>query len=215
MERLPQGYEVHRQFLPLDAVARLRASIGSQSVLFQHVRPKAGMNLPYRVVDGNDVRELLPDVYALVTGPLHAALQEAAGVPLELMRDRKRAIRIQRYQGRSEGLRWHLDGGLFSILLTLVNTNGGSTEIIGRDLSRRLKWVPYLLFPFAGVLERFPREAVVSEPGDLILMHGGVTIHRGTNPRDDGERLVLVASFDPRDRAPTPVWDWFARRLNY
>jgi len=56
---------------------------------------------------------------------------------------------------------------------------------------------------------------IESRPGDLLLIHGGAVIHRGTNERSEGERMVLVASFDPIGRRPTPVWDWLARRLNY
>ncbi len=210
-----EGYERRVHFLGPQETEHWLRRIESHTDLFQEVRAKAGMNLPYRVIDGFDVRDKLPDVYALIDGPLRAALEESAGTRLELMRDRKRAIRIQWYRSRSEGLRWHLDGGLFSVVLTLKNTNEGATEIIPRSLSRYLKPIPYVLFPFPRVLECFPSDVIRSEPGDLILIHGGVTIHRGTNPSDVGERLVLVASFDPLDRRPTPVWDWLARKLNY
>jgi hypothetical protein len=32
---------------------------------------------------------------------------------------------------------------------------------------------------------------------------------------DEGERILLAASFDPVGRKKSAVWEWLARRLNY
>jgi len=209
------GYEFSQSFLSAAETEHWRQRVESRRILFRQVAAKAGMNLSYSVMNGYQIQDELPDLFDLVQGPLHEALQDAAGEPLALMRDRKRAVRIQWYRRRGEGFRWHLDGGMYSVLLTLVNTNQGATQMIPPRWSRYLKPVPYVLFPFQGLLARAPSTVIESRPGDLLLIHGGAVIHRGTNERSEGERMVLVASFDPIGRRPTPVWDWLARRLNY
>jgi hypothetical protein len=131
------------------------------------------------------------------------------------MADPKRAFRIQCYRARHEGFKWHLDGGLYSALLTLVNTNEGATEVLSPEWSRVLFPVPYLLFPFARLLEFAKPKPLVGRPGDLLVLKGGEVLHRGVTTRDEGERLVFVATYNPVGTKPTPLWDWFARRLNY
>ena len=212
---MKDGYRFSPSFLSAAETEHWRGRVESRRELFRQVAAKAAMNLSYSVLDGYQIRDELPDLLELVQGRLYEALEDAAGQPLAPMRDRKRAVRIQWYRRRGEGFRWHLDGGMYSVLLTLVNTNQGATEMIPPRWSRYLKPVPYVLFPFQGLLARAPSTVIQSRPGDLLLIHGGAVIHRGTNHRGEGERMVLVASFDPVDRRPTPVWDWLARRLNY
>ena len=212
---MKDGYQFSPSFLSAAETEHWRGRVESRRESFHHVATKAGMNLSYSVMDGCQVQDQLPDLFELVQGRLKEALEDAAGQPLSLMRDRKRAVRIQWYRRRGEGLLWHLDGGMFSVLLTLVNTNHGATQMIPLRWSRFLKPAPYVLFPFQGLLARAPTTVIESRPGDLLLIHGGAVVHRGTNERADGERRVVVASFDPVGTRPTPVWDWLARRLNY
>lgn len=212
---MKDGYQFSSSFLSVTETEHWRERVESRRTLFRQVAAKAGMNLSYSVMNGYQVRDEMPDLFALVQGRLHEALQDAAGQPLTLMRDPKRAVRIQWYRHRREGFRWHLDGGMYSALLTLVNTNQGATQMISLRWSRCLKPVPYVLFPFQGLLAHAPTTVIQSHPGDLLLIQGGAVIHRGTNDGSDGERIVLVASFDPVGRRPTPVWDWVARQLNY
>ena len=212
---MKDGYQFSPSFLTAPETEHWRQRVESRRTLFRQVATKAGMNLSYGVMNGHQIQDELPDLFELVQGRLHKALQDAADLPLALMRDRKRAVRVQWYRRRDEGFRWHVDGGMYSVLLTLVNTNQGATEMIPPRWSRYLKPVPYVLFPFQGLLARMPTTVIRSQPGDLLLIHGGAVIHRGTNDRSDGERMVLVASFDPVGRRRTPVWDWVARRLNY
>jgi hypothetical protein len=212
---MKDGSQFSPSFLTATETEHWRDRVESRRELFRQVATKVGMNLSYSVMDGCQIQDQLPDLLELVQGRLKVALEDAASRPLTLMRDRKRAVRIQWYRRRGEGFRWHLDGGMYSVLLTLVNTNQGATQMIPLSWSRYLKPVPYVLFPFQGLLARAPSTVIESRPGDLLLIHGGAVIHRGTNERSEGERMVLVASFDPLGRRPTPVWDWLARRLNY
>jgi hypothetical protein len=208
------GYRLFPGFLTAAETASLLAQVRERA-RFQAVAAKAGMNLSYQVVDGNRLRDELPDLFALASGPLMATAQELVEPPLELMRDPKRSVRIQCYRRKEEGFLWHLDGGAYGALLTLVNTNGGATDLLTPRLSRLLKPAPYLLFPFQGLLERARPVRIVTAPGDLLIVHGGAVIHRGVTQLDEGERILLAASFDPVGRKKSRLWEWLARRLNY
>lgn len=208
------GYRLFPGFLSAEETESLLAQVREQA-RFQTVAAKAGMNLSYQVVDGNRIRAELPEFFALASGRLQETAQALIEQPIELMRDPKRSVRIQCYRRKADGFLWHLDGGAYGALLTLVNTNEGATDLLTPRLSRLLKPVPYLLFPFQRLLELARPTRIITEPGDLLILHGGAVIHRGVMQLDDGERMLLAVSFDPVGKKRGPLWEWIARRLNY
>ena len=208
------GYRLFPGFLSAAETGRLLEKVREQA-RFQTVAAKAGMNLSYHVVDGNRTRDELPEFFALASGLLQETTQSLIEQPIELMRDPKRAVRIQCYRRQTDGFFWHLDGGAYGALLTLVNTNQGATDLLTPRLSRLLKPAPYLLFPFQRLLELARPTRIVTAPGDLLILHGGAIIHRGVMQLDEGERILLAASFDPVGRKKSAAWEWLARRLNY
>ena len=213
--RPAEGYTLLSQFLSPEQTSACLNLIESRSDLFKAVNAKAGMSLAYNVLDGFSIDQHFPELRELAAGPLLQVTEETFGVRLELMADPKLAFRIQCYRARHEGFKCHLDGGLYSALLTLVNTNDGATEVLSPEWSRVLFPVPYLLFPFARLLEFAKPKPLIARPGDLLVIKGGEVLHRGITNKDDGERLVFVATYNPVGTKPTPLWDWFARRLNY
>ena len=215
LSRPPEGYRLFPGFLSSQDMDHWVDLIESGADLFKPVAAKAGMSLSYNVLDGFAINQHFPELRELAAGPLLKITEETFDVQLELMADPKRAFRIQCYRRKQEGFKWHLDGGLYSALLTFVNTNEGATEVLSPEWSRVLFPVPYLLFPFARLLEFAKPKPVTARPGDLLVIKGGEVLHRGVTTREDGERLVFVATYNPVGTKPTPVWDWFARRLNY
>lgn len=210
-----EGYRLLPGFLSADETAHWLKLIDSRSDLFAPVSAKAGMSLAYNVLDGIKIDQHLPELRALANGPLLRILEETFGLELEPMTDIKRSLRVQRYRSTDEGFKWHLDGGLYSVILTLLNTNDGFTEVLSPEWSRVLFPVPYLLFPFARLLEFAKPKPVKCGGGDLVAIKGGEVLHRGVTPRATGERIIVGASYNPAGTKPTPAWDWFARKLNY
>jgi hypothetical protein len=208
------GYRLFPGFLTAAETERLLRMVREQA-RFQPVAAKAGMNLSYQVVDGERLRDELPDLFTLASGLLRETAQALIDQPIELMQDPKRSVRIQCYRRKADGFLWHLDGGAYGALLTLVNTNEGATDLLTPRLSRFLKPVPYLLFPFQRLLELARPTRIVAGPGDLLIVHGGAVIHRGVMQLDEGERILLAVSFDPVGRKKSRIWEWIARRLNY
>ncbi len=210
-----EGYRVYPAFLSHAETEGWLRLIRDRSDLFAPVSAKVGMSLAYNVLDGIKIDQHLPELRAFANGPLLKILSETFSLELEPMTDIKRSLRIQRYCSTHEGFKWHLDGGLYSIILTLVNTNEGATEVLSPEWSRVLFPVPYLLFPFARLLEFAKPKPVKCGPGDLVAIKGGEVLHRGVTASETGERIIIGASYNPAGTKPTPMWDWFARKLNY
>lgn len=206
---------VVRDFLPPSELADMRGAILAHSQHFKPVAAKAGMNLPYKVLNGYELRAHLPALAAVAAGPMLAVAQELAGEPLQLMADTKRDMRLQWYRGKHEGFRWHLDGGLYGALLTVTNDNDGGTEMLTPRQSRWLRPVPYVLYPFPKLLELAGPTPIAAGAGDLVVIRGGEIIHRGVIRKDHGDRILLAASFDPVGRVRPRVWDALARWMNY
>ena len=211
----PGGYRLWEKFISVEESSRWLTLINERSELFKPVHAKSGMSLPYNVLDGNKIDEHLPELRRFANGPLLKAIEETFSLKLEPMSDPKRSLRIQCYRTKDEGFKWHLDGGLYSALLTLVNTNEGATDVLSPEWSRKLFPVPYLLFPFPRILEFAKPKALVSGAGDCLMIKGGEVLHRGVTGKEKGERLIIGATYNPVGTKPTPLWDWFARKLNY
>ena len=80
---------------------------------------------------------------------------------------------------------------------------------------RFLRFLLYPLYAFPQVFSVFPRRSVTAEAGDLLVMRGARTLHRGITLSDQGERILLAYTFDSPGKKPNPFRDWIARRLNY
>lgn len=197
MPAVKRGYRLVPEFLAAAEIAALREGLDARAGEFVEVSSKRGLNRPYGVLDGGRAGEALAAIGARVC----AAIEAIVGEGLQPIHDARRALRVQRYRGREQGFRWHLDGGRYSGLLTLQNDNGGVTEVIPpRGL--------------AGALVRGP-DRIHAGAGDLLVLHGRRVLHRGVIERDEGERLVIVATFDRAGTRPSPRFDRFAQWLNY
>ena len=202
-------------FLSAEEVARLNRLLDDHEDLYTEVHGRGGLGPRYRVIDGDQIHESLPEVEALGDQRVRPLAEEFAGGTLRFLGSSKRSMRVQAYERREHGFRWHLDGHAYVALVTLENTNGGQTQFISIALTRFLRFLLYPLYAVPQVFSFFPRSAVTAQPGDLLVMRGGRTLHRGITLSDQGERILLAYTFDPPDKKPNPFRDWIARRLNY
>jgi hypothetical protein len=198
-----------------EEVRRLRQLVDERQDLFTEVYGRGGLGPRYRVIDGDRIREQLPAIHEFGrdrVGPLAAKF---AGSPVDFLGSSRRAMRVQAYERRDHGFRWHFDGHPYVALVTLVNTNRGETQFISPRLSRWLRFLLYPLYAWPQLFSLFPHRGVAMQPGDLLIMRGGRTLHRGVTLADEGERILLAFTFDQPGRKPNPFRDWIARRLNY
>jgi hypothetical protein len=212
---MEDGWHLRPGFLSEEETESWRRQVGSRREVFKAVGGRGGLNLRYSVVDGQRTREHFPELAELARTRLHAAAEEAVGRPLVPIRDDRRSIRIQLYGGRHEGFRWHLDVSPYSALLTLANTSRGATEVIPPGLTRLLTPIYYPFYPLRQLFSLVPHRTIHSGPGDLLIVHGAAVLHRARALADEGERLVVVAAFEPAGSRPTPIRNWLARTFNY
>lgn len=201
-------------FLSGDELGRLARLIADHEDLFTEVHGRGGLGPRYRVIDGDQIHERLPEVEEL-GDRVRPLAEELAGEPLRPLGSSKRSMRVQAYERRDHGFRWHLDGHAYVALVTIKNTNGGQTQFLSPALTRFLRFLLYPLYPFPQVFSVFPRRAVTAQAGDLLVMRGARTLHRGITLSDQGERILLAYTFDRPDKKPNPLRDWIAKRLNY
>jgi hypothetical protein len=202
-------------FLSGEELSRLTRLIEDHENLYTEVHGRGGLGPRYRVIDGDQIHERLPEVEELGAQRVRPLAEEFAGEPLKPLGSSKRAMRVQAYARREHGFRWHLDGHKYVALVTLRNTNGGQTQFLSPALTRFLRFLLYPLYAVPQVFSIFPRRTVMARPGDLLVMRGARAIHRGITLSDEGERILIAYTFDPPDKKPNPLRDWIARRLNY
>ncbi len=202
-------------FLSGEELSRLNRLIEDHQGLYTEVHGKGGLGPRYRVIDGDQIHEKLPEAEALGDQRVRPLAEEFAGEPLRPFGSSKRSMRVQSYERRDHGFRWHLDGHAYVALVTLKNTNGGQTQFISPALTRILRFLRYPFYPIPQVFSIFPRRAVTAQAGDLLIMRGTRALHRGVTLQDEGERVLIAYTFDPPGKKPNPLRDWIARRLNY
>jgi len=202
-------------FMTAEELARLRRLVAERQDLLTEVHGRGGLGPRYRVIDGDQIHDRLPAVEELGETRVRPLAEAFAGRPLAPLGSSRRSMRVQVYERRDHGFRWHFDGHPYVVLVTLENTNQGQTQFISPGLSRWLRFLLYPLYAFPQVFSLFPRSTVETRPGDLLVMRGGRVLHRGVTLSDAGERILLAYTYAEPGRKPNPFRDWIARRLNY
>jgi hypothetical protein len=202
-------------FMTAEELARLRRLVAERQDLLTEVHGRGGLGPRYRVIDGDQIHDRLPAVEELGEARVRPLAEAFAGRPLAPLGSSRRSMRVQVYERRDHGFRWHFDGHPYVVLVTLENTNQGQTQFISPGLSRWLRFLLYPLYAFPQVFSLFPRSTVETRPGDLLVMRGGRVLHRGVTLSDAGERILLAYTYAEPGRKPNPFRDWIARRLNY
>ena len=210
-----EAYRHVSGFASAEELSRLRRLIAVREDLFTEVHGRGGLGPRYRVIDGDTIHDHLPAIEEFGDGWVRPLAAEFAGGPVVPLGSSRRAIRVQAYERRDHGFRWHFDGHPYVALVALENTNHGETQFISPGLSRWLRFLLYPLYAFPQIFSLFPRQAVAMRPGDLLIMRGGRSLHRGVTLSDEGERILLAYTYDEPGRKPNPFRDWIARRLNY
>ena len=204
-----------RAFLSAAEVDRIRGLLKDNDGLFTEVHGKGGLGPRYRVIDGDQIAARLPEIAALGSERVCPLALDFAGVPVAPLTSSKRAMRVQSYERKEHGFRWHFDGHDYVALVTLENGNEGQTHFLSRGLSRILRFLLYPLYPFPQIFSIFPYRVVTAGPGDLLIMRGAKVLHRGVSGAETGRRVLLAFTFDPAGKRANRFRDAIARRLNY
>ena len=210
-----------KNYLDEDLLDHISKNIKANENLFRTIPTKFGFNIPFHVIDGNELNRVMPELLNIANTKIKDEMEKFVRVPLRLISDPVRRIRIHRYLKNSEGFMWHRDGAEFTALIVLTNSLEGGTEIIPIKQSR---WIlPFVyLFPFTILLNKFSWPTKLFKPykligktGDASFLKGGRSVHRTTSLKESGDRQVLAISYDPVDKKQMKIWDFLANKLNY
>jgi hypothetical protein len=202
-------------FTTREELLRLRQLVEDRRSLFTEVHGRGGLGPRYRVIDGDQIHAHLPEIEEFGDQKVRPLAEGFAGGGLRPLGSSKRSMRVQSYERRDHGFRWHLDGHSYVALVALENANGGQTQFISPGLTKILRFLLYPLYAFPQVFSIFPRSSVTLEAGDLLIMRGRRVLHRGVTLSDEGERILIAYTYDEPGKKPNPFRDWIARRLNY
>lgn len=209
------AYEHVKGFMTGDESRRLRDLVRRHAVLLTSTTGRAGLGPNYRVIDGLTIRAHLPEIERYGADRVRPFVEHLVGAPLCPLGSPRRSMRVQVYDRRAHGFRWHVDGHAYAALLTLVNTNRGATQIVAPRPSRVLRGLLYPCYAMPQVFSLFPHDHVHAEAGDLLVLAGGRLLHRGVTLDEEGERILLVYTYDLVGTRRSALRNWIATRLNY
>ncbi len=191
----------------------LLADIASHAAAFRRVDGRRGVGPRYSVIDGEFIAARMPSIVALGER-LRPLAEELEGMQLAPFADARRCMRVQRYDHREDGFRWHFDGHPLAAVVTLENESEGVTDIVGAAVSLVIKPLFYAAYALPQLASLLPRRSVSMRAGDVLMLRGRETLHRGRSQRD-GRRTILVFAYDRPDARPARWRNMFARFVNY
>jgi hypothetical protein len=208
-------YQHIKAFLPPTDISFYQRLVEDHADLLTEIHGRGGLGPRYKVIDGDVIRAQLPAIETLGQERVRPLVERFAAEPLSAFASPRRAQRVQIYSRRDEGFRWHRDGHPYVALVTVENGNCGQTQFISPGLSRALRFLIYPLYPLPQLFSLVPHTALTCREGDLLIMRGRVTIHRGVTLAEIGKRILFVYAFDLADHRPSAFRDLIARKLNY
>ena len=152
-------------FMTAEERQRLRRLVAERHDLLTEVHGRGGLGPRYRVIDGSQIHDHLRDVEDFGETRVRPLAEAFAREPLAPLDSAKRSMRVQVYERRDHGFRWHFDGHPYVALVTLENSNDGQTQFISAGLSRWLRFLLYPLYAFPQLFSAFPRSTVSTRPG--------------------------------------------------
>jgi len=208
-----EDFRLLERHLPEGEHAAILAEVEQHRASWRKTAGAAGFGPRYSVISGDIITASLPHVHALAER-LRAEIEAFGGTKVSLFGDPVRRMRVQCYEDIEEGFRWHFDGHPFAAVVTLQNDTSGVTEIVDARISRLIRPLFYLTYPFPRIFSVLPCKAVESRPRDVLLLRGRRVLHRGRS-QHAGSRTILVFAYDAPDAKPSRIVNWFARTVNY
>ena len=199
------GYVVHDEFLPREECRKFLAAVDgyrSTNHLPEIHREARGRALRYSVIDGHQIRDELPDIWDLYTGPVQDFISEIAGEDMFPLRNVRAGVNVNIMPPAKSEYRWHYDRTPVTAVLYLNEVKGGETELYPglrvllsdqrRARAQRLLDRVVSMRPVRSI--RANKVVVSPKAGRLVAMAGNRCWHsvRAVDGRHDRVNVILA-----------------------
>ena len=201
------GYIVHDGFLEPEACRETLAAVDryrSNTDLPEIHREARGRALRYSVIDGHQIRDRLPDIWDLYTGPVQELMSELAGEAMFPLDNARAGVNVNIMPPATSEYRWHYDRTPVTAVLYLNEVEGGETELYP-DLrvllsdQRRARTQRLLdrLVMMPPVRSMRARKVVVSpKAGRLVAIAGDRCWHSVGGVEGPHDRVNVILAYD-------------------
>ncbi len=201
------GYDVVDSYLETEQCRRLLDQIEQYRQTHQlpeiH-RPTKGRPLRYKVIDGTQIQQHLPEIWELYTGPVQQYVQQASGERLAPLGNLTAGVNVNLMQPGRSSYRWHYDRSRVTAILYLNQVEGGETELypnyrilLGRWRSSGLQRALDRLIQFAPLMRVFGRKVrVAPRTGRLVSMRADRCWHSVSAVHGERERINIILAYD-------------------
>ncbi|GMQ84759.1 MAG: hypothetical protein BMS9Abin07_0323 [Acidimicrobiia bacterium] len=205
MERA--GYVIHDAFLEPEVCRATLAAVDrfrSTTELPEIHREAKGRALRYSVIDGHQVRERLPDIWDLYTGPVQDLMSEVAGEKMFPLGNVRAGVNVNIMPPAKSEYRWHYDRAPVTAVLYLNEVEGGETELypglrvlLSDQRRARAQRLLDRVVSSPPVRSMRATKVVVSpKAGRLVAMAGNRCWHSVGGVRGTHDRINIILAYD-------------------
>ncbi len=201
------GYEIMDSYLSSQECADFRRMIETYRKNHQLVeihRPAKPRTLRYRVIEGREIREKLPAIWDLYTGPILHLMNELFAVPLAPLDNVRAGVNVNLMAPGRSSYRWHYDRNEATAILYLNAVEGGQIELYpnyrvlltSRNSLKRQRILDKLIH-FPPIRRALGNKVVVApDVGRLLVMRANRCWHSVRTVEGSQERVNIVLAYD-------------------
>jgi hypothetical protein len=195
-----RGFQVIDQFLSAEQCETLFAQIEAyreDHELPEIHRPTKGRSLRYHVINGEQIRGSLPNIWDLYTGEVNELVNEALGYPLEPLANIRAGVNVNLMRPNQSSYRWHYDRACVTSIIYLNEVEGGTTELypnyrilIEKGKNSTLQRALDSFIQIKPIMNTFGNLVQVSpKVGRLVMMRADRAWHSVRSVTGDRERV--------------------------
>lgn len=201
------GYVVEERFLSEDECRNLLDAIDDYRAgteLVEIHREFRGRALRYSVIEGNEIKDQLPQIWDLYTSRVRDLMSQLCGEEVFPLDNIRAGVNVNiMAPGRSE-YRWHYDRTPATAVIYLNEVEGGETEIYpelrlllnSHQRVRAQKLLDRAVASWPLRAARSRKVIVEPGPGRLLAMRANRAWHSVRGVEGDHDRINLVLAYD-------------------
>jgi hypothetical protein len=201
------GFVVRDAFLSPEECDKLLSAIErfrSANEVPEIHREGKGRALRYSVIDGQQIREELSDIWALYTGPVQEMVNELAGEAVFPLDNLRAGVNVNIMPPGKSEYRWHYDRAPVTAVLYLNEVEGGETELYPglRILIPDQRWARTQRLLDRAVATgpirtlRSEKAQVSPQQGRLVAMAANRCWHSVSGVEGGRDRINVILAYD-------------------